>query len=102
MNNTTPLELKCDGIIPFQSDLTAYLNNLLVEGPMLMGPVVTAPDSSVLSEALKGRPVFLTIGLGNPARKIRPSILKKIKNIFRKDIVGIFRIGKKEITYVLI
>ena len=102
MNSATSLELKCECAIPFHADLISYLTKLFSNGSSMPEPDSGVPHQQEIAEALEGKTIFVSVDFAHPVTTVRPATLKRIKNIFKKDIVGVMKIGAKEITYVLI
>jgi|GEM_PF-1789638 len=102
MNENTSIEVKCDCKIPFHSELVAYLKKMFVKQGRKSDMSDFIPNQEEIANALKSKTVFIRVAFPAPVKGISPFVMKAIKNILRKDIVGVIRVGNDEITLVLL
>jgi len=101
MNLPTTVEVKCDCKIPFHLELVAYLEQLFTN-PNSETNMQQALKINQLGMALQRRMVFIKIT--NPIKgiRIRPKLLKNVKLLFNKDVVGTIKGARNEITLILV
>lgn len=100
MNHPASIEVKCECIIPFQSELVGYLNRLSDSAPD--DQLEKIPHKDAIREALKSKMLFVRIRFARPVKQWRPRILKAAKSVLHKDLVGTIKVGKNEITLILL
>ncbi|MBD3581261.1 hypothetical protein [Flavobacterium selenitireducens] len=102
MNDSTSIEVKCDCKIPFHSELVAHLKRMFVKQGRKTESDNLILNQEEIADALKSKTVFIRVAFPEPVKKISPFVMKSIKNMLRKDIVGVIRVGNDEITLVLL
>ena len=99
MKATTTIEVKCDCKIPFHLELESHLEKLLIS-PEADLQFQTTANLRRMNTILQSKLVFIKVT--NPIKNIRPRILKKVKHLLNKDLVGIIKGSKNEITLILL
>lgn len=99
MNHPASIEVKCECTIPFQSELVGYLNHLSDTPEDQLEKI---PHKDAIRDALKSKMLFVKIRFARPIKQWRPRILKAAKSVLQKDLVGTIKVGKNEITLILL
>ena len=96
---TTSIEVKCECNIPFHSELTDYLQLLSSDSISNQQEV---PHKEAIRDALKNKLLFIKIHLTCPIKKIRSKLIAVARSGLNKELVGTIRVGKNEITLILL
>ncbi|GEP52262.1 hypothetical protein FNO01nite_29340 [Flavobacterium noncentrifugens] len=99
MKITPTVEVKCDCKIPFQSELEHHLEQL-ISRPENPSNFQTAANLKSLAAVLHHRLIFIKVT--HPIKDMRPRLLKKVKQLLNKDLVGTIKGTKNEITLILL
>lgn len=102
MNDSTSIEVKCDCKIPFHAELVAHLKKMFAKRGRRTEMDNLIANQDEIANALKSKTVFIRVEFPTPVKSISPFVMKAIKNVLRKDIVGVIRVGNDEITLVLL
>lgn len=102
MQNPTLIEVKCECKIPFHTELTNYLQKLLSGTISENYNEEEVPHKDVIAQAIRSKMLFISFGFTNSIKKVRPRMLKAIKKILKKEVVGTIKVGKGEITLILL
>lgn len=96
------IEVKCECDIPFHNELTNYLQKLAKGTINEKYNEEQVPHKEAIVDALRSKMLFVKLDLTQSIRKVRPRMLKAIKEILKKDIVGTIKVGKGEVTFILL
>ena len=99
MQITTTVKVKCGCDIPFQSELENHLEQLITS-PGTRPDFQTAANLKKLAAALQRRLIFIRVT--HPLKDIRPMLVKTVKRLLNKDLVGTIKGAKNEITLILL
>jgi len=99
MQITTTVKVKCGCDIPFQSELENHLEQLITS-PETRPDSLTAAHLKKLATVLQRRLIFIRVI--HPLKDIRPALVKKVKLLLNKDLVGTIKGAKNEITLILL
>jgi len=95
---TTTVKVKCDCKIPFQSELEQHLEQLITTETIT--DIETVADFKTVSAILRSKMIFIKVT--SPIKDIRPRLLKSLKLLLNKDLVGFIKGSKNEITLIML
>jgi len=96
---TTTVAVKCECEIPFQYELERHLERL-ISCPGTRPDFQTAADFKKLTAVLHRKLIFIRVT--HPIGNIRPMLVKTVKLLLNKDLVGTIKVAKNEITLILL
>ncbi|HMJ45721.1 MAG TPA: hypothetical protein VK498_00230 [Ferruginibacter sp.] len=96
---TTSIEVKCECNIPFHSELINYLQLLSSDR---ISNLQEVPHKDAIRKALKDKLLFIKIHLTCPIKQIRSKLVAVVKTGLDKELVGTIKVGKNEITLILL
>jgi len=102
MQNTTSIEVKCECKIPFHAELVTYLQKLVTNSVKDQQDPSDVPHRKEICQAIHKKMVFIRIDFARPIKQLRPALLKAFRLILNKDVIGTIRVGKDEITFILL
>ncbi|MFT3795544.1 hypothetical protein [Flavobacterium sp.] len=102
MKNPACIELKCECNIPFRTELTTYLQKLASGNINERYNEEEVPHKEAIVHALSSKLLFVTLDLTQSIRKVKPNMLRAIRKILKKEIVGTIMVGKGEVTLILL
>lgn len=97
MQSNTSIEVKCECRIPFHDELVSYLQNSIDTHSRAVSPEM--PHKDEIRRALVSRMVF--IKMVNPIRRGKKALLAAVKSLLKKDLIGTIKVGKDEITWII-
>ncbi len=100
--NSATIEVKCECNIPFHAELVGYLNRISDNAPEEEQSLDKIPHREAIREALKSKMLFIRICFARPITQFRPRLIKAVRQALHKDLVGTIRVGKNEITLILL
>jgi len=100
MQTTTTVEVKCDCTIPFRSELETHLEQVLRSPEHADTTLKELPHLRSMDVVIHSKIIFVKIT--NPIRKTRSVVLRTLKELFHKEMVGIIKGAKNEITLILV
>lgn len=101
MQNTTSIEVKCECKIPFHAELVAYLQKLVTCSVQDQQNPSDVPHRKEICQAIHKKMVFIRINFAH-LKQLRPTLLKAFQLMLNKDVIGTIRVGKEEITFILL
>lgn len=102
MENLTSVEVKCECSIPFHSELTDYIQKLASGTINENYNEEQVPHKEAITHAIRSKMLFVKFGFAVSIKKVQPRLLKAIKKILKKELIGTIRVGKDEITLILL
>lgn len=99
--NSATIEVKCECNIPFHAELVGYLSRISDNTPEEQS-LEKIPHREAIREALKSKMLFIKIRFARPITQFRPRLIRAVRQALHKDLVGTIRVGKNEITLILL
>jgi len=101
MKTTTSIEVKCECIFPFHTELVVYLQNLLSGAVTENEFAKEIPHRESICDAVQDKVLFIKISFGRPVGQWRYRLLWVVRRIFGKNVVGTIRNGR-QLTIVML
>jgi len=100
MQNETLIEVKCECKIPFHAELVGHLTKLVRNANKKESSEPQPQHSDAIRQAINSKILF--IKMMYPAKRGRSQLLKNVEKLFMKNLVGTIKVGKDEITFILL
>lgn len=101
-NSSTSIEVKCECKIPFHAELVNYIHKLLVGAIDEHFDANKMFHTNAVTQALRNKLVFIKLDFAHTLKRVRPKLLAAFKKTFKKELIGTIKVGKHEITLILL